>query len=61
MRIARSLQLDVLCPNIRHDPRNEYNWWKSEHRDCQWRLGVLGCSETTEGAGVEHPIKIVKL
>ena len=26
----------ALYANIRHDPRSEYNRWKSERSKCQW-------------------------
>ena len=43
------LQLGALYSNIRHDPRSEYNQWKSECSERQWSWGVWKCSEIPAG------------
>ena len=49
IHVAALLQSGALYANIRHDPRSEYNWQKSERGKCQWSWEVWGCSETPVG------------
>ena len=43
------LQLGALYATITHDLRSEYNWQKSECRECQQSWEVWRCSDTPEG------------
>ena len=54
--VAGFLQLSAIYAIITHDPRNKWNWQKSEHSELQWSLWVWIVSRPQQGFRRQSPL-----